>query len=148
MTRPSSVTVRRAFTRLSVWKRAIRACRSTRKIASTARRATSRTRRRISIGSCPKVAAAPIIPTCKGLRSMLYPRSLLLGLSACALAVPACALAPSQGSLYLRTRAAEALGDVPSANAGFAALMTQDPGNTVIADHAYRQAILGGDLTL
>lgn len=79
---------------------------------------------------------------------MPYPRSLLLGLSAFALALPAGALTPSQGSLYLRTRAAEALGDVQGADAGFAALMAQDPGSTTIADHAYRQAILGGDMAL
>ena len=79
---------------------------------------------------------------------MSYPRSLLLAFSAFALALPACALTPAQGSLYLRTRAAEALGDVRGANAGFAALMAQDPGNTTIADHAYRQAILGGDMAL
>ena len=79
---------------------------------------------------------------------MPHLRSLLFGLSVFALTSPALALTSSQGSLYLRTRAAEALGDVPSANAGFAALMAQDPGNTTIADHAYRQAILGGDTAL
>jgi len=79
---------------------------------------------------------------------MAYSRLLLLGLSAFALAAPAYALTPSQGGLYLRTRAAEALGDVQSASAGFAALMAQDPGNKLIADHAYRQAILGGDMGL
>ena len=79
---------------------------------------------------------------------MPYPRSLLLGLSGFALVLPIHAITPSHGSLYLRTRAAEALGDVPSANAGFAALMAQNPGSTIIANHAYRQAILGGDLAL
>lgn len=80
---------------------------------------------------------------------MPYPRSLLCGLSAFALAVPACAVGPSsQGSLYLRTRAAEALGDMQGANAGFAALMTQDPGNRMVADQAYSQAVLGGNMAL
>lgn len=79
---------------------------------------------------------------------MPYSRSLLLGLTAFWLVSPASALVPSQGSLYLRTRAAAALGDVQSANAGFAVLMTRDPGNKTIADHAYRQSILDGDMAL
>ena len=42
-----------------------RGCRSTRKIASTARRATSRTRPRTSTGSLPKAAEARITRTCR-----------------------------------------------------------------------------------
>jgi hypothetical protein len=41
-----------------------RGCRSTRRIASTARPATSRTRPRTSTGSCRKAEEGPIIPTC------------------------------------------------------------------------------------
>ena len=80
---------------------------------------------------------------------MPYPRSFLsLGLSVFALASPAGALTQSSGSLYLHARAAEALGDVQAANAGFAALIAQEPGNVMIANHAYRQAVSGGDMVL
>ena len=80
---------------------------------------------------------------------MLYPRAfLLLGVSALALASPAAAVKPTAGSLYLRARAAEALGDERGANAGFAALLAQMPGNMMIANHAYRQALQGGDMAL
>jgi tetratricopeptide (TPR) repeat protein len=80
---------------------------------------------------------------------MPYPRNaLLLGLSALAWTSPVAALTPSAGSLYLRARAAEALGDMQGANAGFAALMAQDPASSMIATHAYRQALSGGNMAL
>jgi len=80
---------------------------------------------------------------------MPYPRSfLLLGLSALALASPVAAVKPTAGGLYLRARAAEALGDTSGANAGFAALLAQLPGNVMIANHAYRQAMQAGDMAL
>jgi tetratricopeptide (TPR) repeat protein len=79
---------------------------------------------------------------------MPYPRVFLLGASALALVSPASAVKPTAGSLYLRTRAAEALGDVHGASAGFAALIAQEPGNVVLAEHAYRQAVENGDMAL
>jgi len=80
---------------------------------------------------------------------MPYPCSvLLLGLPVLALASPAWAEKPTPGSLYLHARAAEALGDTSSANAGFAALLAQVPGNVMIANHAYRQAVQAGDMAL
>ena len=80
---------------------------------------------------------------------MSYPRSfLLLGLSVLALASPVAAVKPTAGGLYLRARAAEALGDTSGANAGFAALLAQLPGNVMIANHAYRQAMQAGDMAL
>ena len=75
-------------------------------------------------------------------------RFLAVGLSVLALAAPAGAITRSSGSLYLRARAAEALGDTAGANAGFAALLTENPGNAMIATHAYRQAVSGGDMAL
>ena len=74
--------------------------------------------------------------------------SLLLGLSALGLAVPAAAVPPSSGSLYIRARAAEAAGDVREASAGFAALLAEDPANATIATRAYRQGLASGDLEL
>ena len=47
---------------------ASRGCRSTRRIACTARPATSRTRSRTLIGLCRRAAADPIIRTCNGQR--------------------------------------------------------------------------------
>jgi hypothetical protein len=80
---------------------------------------------------------------------MPYPRSLLLlGLSALVLASPAAAVKPTAASLYVRARAAEALGDTPEANAGFAALLAQMPTNVVVANRAYRQAMQAGDIAL
>ena len=80
---------------------------------------------------------------------MPYSRSvLLLSLSALAFASPAAGVKPTPASLYLRARAAEALGDTPGANAGFAALLAQAPGNVMIANHAYRQAMQAGDMAL
>ena len=67
---------------------------------------------------------------------------------ALALAAPAWAAPSSLGSLYIRARAAEAAGDVHEANAGFSALMAQDPTNAVVAMHAYRQSLQGGDMVL
>jgi len=78
-----------------------------------------------------------------------YLRSLpLSGLLALALAAPAGAAPSSLGSLYIHARAAEAAGDVREANAGFSALMAQDPANAEIVTHAYRQALSAGDMTL
>ena len=80
---------------------------------------------------------------------MPYSRAFLsLGLSAVLLASPALAVKPTSRGLYLRARAAEALGDVRGANAGFAALIAQEPTNAMIANHAYRQAMQGGDMAL
>ena len=62
---PSSVIARRAFMNLSRETMASRGCRSTRRIASTARPATSRTRPRTSTGSRPKAEEGPITRTCK-----------------------------------------------------------------------------------
>ena len=80
---------------------------------------------------------------------MPFPRAFLfLGLPALALLPPAQAAKPTAASLYLRARAAEALGDVRGANAGFTALLAREPGNVTVAAHAYRQALEAGDMDL
>jgi tetratricopeptide (TPR) repeat protein len=81
--------------------------------------------------------------------SVQYLRSVSLpGLVALALAAPVWAAPTSLGSLYVHARAAEAAGDVREANAGFSALMAQEPGNAMIATRAYRQALSVGDMAL
>jgi len=82
------------------------------------------------------------------MRPISYKRSLAVGLSALVLVSPVGAMTRSSGSLYLRARAAEALGDTPTANAGFAALLTENPADPMIANHAYRQALSAGDMAL
>jgi tetratricopeptide (TPR) repeat protein len=80
---------------------------------------------------------------------MPYSRStVILALGAMALSAPAAALRPSLGSLYLHARAAEVAGDVRGAAAGFATLLAEAPGDPVIANRAYRQALSGGDMDL
>jgi len=80
---------------------------------------------------------------------MPYPRStLILALAAMGFSAPAAALRPSLGSLYLHARAAEVAGDVRGAAAGFATLLAEAPGDPVIANRAYRQALSGGDMDL
>ena len=64
---------RPACTRSSARRRATRSSSSTRRIASTARRATSRTRPRTSTGWCRKAAVARIIRTCEA-QGVLAPR--------------------------------------------------------------------------
>src|SRR5437588_196033 len=108
---PSSVTARRAFTNSSRARAVKRDSRSTPRIASTARRATSRTRPRTSTGSHPKVAEAPITRTCKW----------LAGAAAAALALgssPAFArLSLSDAAqTYVAARAASMSGDQAPSN--------------------------------
>jgi len=93
---------------------------------------------------------APIIRICDGMRVRLRFFSEILALAGLAggLSFPASALRPSPGGLYLRARAAVAAGDERTANAGFAALMAEDPANPGIAARAYRQAISAGDMAL
>mmetsp|Transcript_14678 Transcript_14678/g.47986 ORF Transcript_14678/g.47986 Transcript_14678/m.47986 type:complete len:207 (+) Transcript_14678:1633-2253(+) len=70
---PSSASARRGCT--STWRmRPPRcpSCRSTRRTASTARRATSSARRRISTGLCPRAAAGPRTLECE--RPLAGPR--------------------------------------------------------------------------
>ena len=66
---------------------ASRGCRSTRRIASTARPATSRTRPRTSTGSSPKAEEGRIIPTCRrSRRARCSPRPSPVSAAAAALA--------------------------------------------------------------
>src|SRR5438270_10590805 len=95
-------------------------CRSTRRIASTARRATSRIRPRTSTGSFPKAEEAPIIRTC----SPLAAAALLLGLAA-----PAFATTADDDALraYVRARAADVAGASDEASRRYAAALAMAP---------------------
>src|SRR3546814_15529112 len=70
MTLRSRDIARPGFTKSSEPKKVTRVCRSTRRTASIARPATSRIRRRISIGWCLKVAVGRIILTCSAVALM------------------------------------------------------------------------------
>src|SRR3954462_6484701 len=107
--------VRRASTS-SLRKAGARGSRSTRRIASTARRATSRTRPRTSTGSSRKAEEAPITRTCRVIAA-----ALLIGTAAPALA------AKGEGDAllaYARARAADVAGAKEGASRRYAAALT------------------------
>src|SRR5438270_11820623 len=144
MPAPSSAIARQAFMNSSRAQAVNRGCRSTPRIACTARRATSRTRPRISTGSPPKAAEAPITRTC----------SLFAGAAAAALALsssPAVAarLALSDAArTYVEARAASMSGDHGRAAQLLASLAEAQPDQADIARKALSEAIGAGDMTL
>src|SRR4051812_30647379 len=130
---------------MSSWtgKTVNRGFRSTPRIASTARPATSRTRPRTSTGSHPKAAEAPITRTCK----------LMAGAAAVVLALgasPATArLAVSNAArTYVEARAAAMSGDHARAAQLLAGLAEAEPGQSDIARKALGEAIGSGDMGL
>src|SRR6185503_18964705 len=141
---PSSVIARREFTSLSRKPMANRACRSTRRIASTGRRATSRTRPRTSTGSPPKAAEAPITRTCRLLVGA--------GLAALILApVPAIAklkAPPNRAYVYLEARAAAIGGDHARSAQLLSSLAEAEPANEDLNRRALSEAIGAGDMEL
>src|SRR3546814_838255 len=144
MTRPNSVTDRPAFTRSWARKRAIRGCKSTPRIASTARRAISRTRPRTSTGLFRKAEEDPIIPICK---LGLY------GTVAGALILPLTAAEANREehallSAYVQARAADSIGAVDRASQGYATALALAPQNEMLAARALAQAVEAGDREL
>src|SRR6185369_10636991 len=133
-----------AFTNLWTATTVNRGCRSTPRIASTARRATSRTRPRTSTGSHPKAAEAPITRTCK----------LLSGAAVAALAlvpVPAAARLSSASDpalTYVQARAAAMNGDHARSAALLAALVSTQPDQVDIARKALSEALGAGQIDL
>src|SRR3954467_1060417 len=93
--------------------------RSTRRIACTARPATSRTPPRTSTGWSPRAAAGPIIRTCS------------LGLALLIAASPG--EAEPAPTAYVRARAADAAGAAQAAAAGYAEALVGAPEDEVIA---------------
>lgn len=80
----------------------------------------------------------PIIPICK---------HLFLAGAASFLAAPAIA-APSDLSAFARARAADGDGAIEVAAANYASALTAAPGNAIVAEHAYRQAVEAGNYAL
>jgi tetratricopeptide (TPR) repeat protein len=128
---------------------ASRGSRSTRKTASIARPAISRTRPRTSTGRFPKAGEARTIPICKRplFRGLGAPGALLL--LAAAWAAPAQSY-DSHNALadYARARVADASGEIDVAARGYAAALAEAPFDETLAARAYRRAIAAGDRTL
>src|SRR5579872_3204782 len=120
-----------------------RGSRSTPRTASTARPATSKTRLKISTGSLPKAAEAPITRTCKWLSST-------------AVAVLALGAVPAQARLtisdsartYVEARAAAMSGDHARAAQLLASLSEAEPGQIDVAKKALSEALGAGNIEL
>lgn len=63
-------------------------------------------------------------------------------------AIAVVARAPSPAALYVRARAAQAAGDARTASEGFATLLARAPGNAMLGQRAYSQAVSSGDMAL
>src|SRR5438094_758500 len=144
MMRRSSVIVPRGSMRSSARKKEIRACRSTRRIAFIARPVTSRIRPRISTGSFQKAGEAPIIRTCSA-RFALVPLLLLTG--AAAAAEPSSPKQVDVGA-YVFARVAHSMGEADKAVQSYQAALASDPGNAIVAQGAFDQALAAGDQQL
>src|SRR5437764_9673992 len=141
---PSSVIVRQAFMNSSKARVVNPDCRSTRRIASTARRATSRTRPRTSTGSPPKAVEDRITRTCKWMAGAAAV-ALTLGASPAA----AARLAVSDAArTYVEARAAAMSGDHARAAQLLAALAQAQPDQADIARKALSEAIGARNMTL
>src|SRR5437868_2805082 len=139
----SSVIARQAFTNSSRAKVANRGSRSTRRIASTAKPATSRTRLRTSTGSLQKAAEAPITRTCKWLTGTAM-AALTLG------SAPAEAriTVSDSAKTYVQARAAAMSGDHAQAAQLLASLAESEPGQVDLAKKALLEAIGAGKMDL
>src|SRR3954471_1145471 len=140
----SSAIVLREFMNLSMARMANRGSRSTPRIASTARPATSRTRPRTSTGSLQKAAEAPITRTCK-LMTAAAAVALVIGAS------PAAAARLSMSNAartYVEARAAAMSGDHSRAAQLLATLAQAQPDQADIARKALSEAVGAGDMNL
>ena len=122
-------------------KRPARASRSTRRIASTARPATSRTRPRTSTGSSPKAAEDRIIRICRLIAASI-------ALAGAATAAEARVAPRSPLSIYAEARAAALAGALDRASAGYVAALAAAPDNELIARQALGHAVTVGDWEL
>src|SRR4249919_2214858 len=127
MMAPSSAIVRQAFTSSSKATVVNRGFRSTPRIASTARRVTSRTRPRISTGSHPKAAEATALGS-----------------------VPAQAriTVSDAARTYVQARAAAMVGDHARAAQLLASLAASQPDQVDIARKALTEAVGAGQMDL
>src|SRR3954454_19836301 len=139
----SSVTAPRVSMSLWMARMASRDCKSTPRIASTARRATSRIRPRTSTGLLLKAAEARITRTCKWLT--------MSGIAAlAATSTPAIArIAVSDAArTYVQARAAAINGDHGRSAQLLAALAQSEPAQVDIARKAISEAIGAGQMDL
>jgi Flp pilus assembly protein TadD len=120
------------------------ASRSTRRIAFTAKPATSRTRPRISTGSSPKAEEGRTIPTCK----LAGRASLAAALALAATPIQARVEPRSPLSSYVHARAAASAGALDRASAGYVAALAAAPNNELIAAQALGHAVMAGDWPL
>src|SRR3954469_25141015 len=142
---PSSVIARQAFTNLSRTRVDRRDFRSTRRIASIARRATSRTRPRISTGSHPKAAEARITQTCKWLSGAAL-AALVIAPSPAAARLNASPGDPARQ--YVEARAAAMSGDHARSATLLTALAASQPDQVDLARKALGEALGAGQIDL
>src|ERR1700749_2334984 len=125
-----------------------------RRIASTAKPATSRIRRRISPGSRPKAAAVRIIRICEArLKIILVPVATALLLAGCA-NMPALKHSASTESgreanafsTYLSARFAAGEHQMPEAARYYAQSLKNDPGNAAVLSQAFFFVSTSGDM--
>src|SRR3546814_872495 len=136
MTLRSRDIARPGFTKSSEPKKVTRVCRSTRRTASIARPATSRIRRRISIGWCLKVAVGRIILTCSAVALM-------------ALGAPLSAAAVQQDfgawRAYMRGRAAISQDKLGEAVRQFQTALQASEHDRILRQRTFGLALLSGD---
>src|SRR5436190_23768355 len=136
---PSSVIVRREFTSLSRTQMESQGSRSTRRIASTARRATSRTRPRTSTGSHPKAAEDPITRTCRWLSGAALVALMLVPAPVAARIASMAAIDPAQ--TYVEARTAAMNGDHARSATLLVSLADAEPAQDGLASKALSEAI-------
>src|SRR5690242_18048532 len=141
---PNSAIARRASTNSSMARTVNRGFRSTPRIASTARLATSRTRPRTSTGSLPKAAEAPITRTCKWLSGAALAAVLFVPFPAAAARLTA----GDPELLYVQARAAAMNGDHARAAELLASLAASQSDSTDITKKAIGEAIGAGQMDL
>src|SRR3954470_16970553 len=136
MTDPSSVIAPREFTSLSRMRMPSRGFRSTPRIASIAKPATSRTRPRTSTGSPRKAAEAPITRTCSWLSGAAVAALVLIpGPASARLA------ASNPDRTYVEARAAAMNGDHARSTELLATLAEPQPGQVDLARKALGEAL-------
>src|SRR5690348_3700306 len=141
---PSSATARRECMNLSTAITVNRGSRSTRRTASTARLATSRTRPRTSTGSLQKAAEAPITRTCK-----LFAGAALAALTLTPVPAAAARLSTGDQALtYIEARAAAINGEHARAAELLATMADAQPGEIQFAQQALTEAIGAGRMDL
>src|SRR5579884_258952 len=137
----SSVTAPQESMNLSMARAVNPDSRSTRRTVSTARPATSRTRPRISTGSLPKAAEAPIIRTCKWLAGVaLASLAFTPALARVTLSDPA--------RDYVQARVAEMNGNHAEAAQLLASLAAAEPGKIDLTKKALEEALSAGQMDL